>query len=552
MSAEPEEIKILRKQLEELRIASETAAREAAEKFDRQRLANDLELNRLRIASETAAREAAEKLAESKKEDYLLSKGFFPLGVRNVSQSAPTEGHELDDSFTFLEGDLAILDDEVSKGVGSSIWRSTEDDKLRPWSSENDIQNYVQSAIKDIIHLAGLKEVLDSYTEITLSLVKHLRADIVIFRKEGSVVGVCEVKVPSDKDGTDLESLSLKSQICNYMLQLKYTHGVDNVFGIVTTYKEWKICWLDGAEDLAAATSLPCTRQTVTTESSTEVKAYFSKAFKFNDTELVKALVTTVKKMSSTSIQRPTWGRLVGERDQRKYGLVMGEKFTWSMLPRDNFLLSFKAPSSGARKFYFLQDYHGGRDGRVWLAASTTGNLTVIKLSKSVCYDEEANFWGKIWDVEVQVLKLLDANALRMPFAFHGYQRDNKQPVFRPLEEWVDPSDCSAERIIASAPVSKAGGFDAAIVERYFNDPWSAAKEALEFMAKKGYVHEDLKWAHVALLPSPPSSRNDSSEKWTVRPILIDLHSVRVLRDGETVDAVVDEGLRTLLRKQVQ
>ena len=260
----------------------------------------------------------------------------------------------------------------------------------------------------------------------------------------------------------------------------------------------------------------------------------------------MKALVTTVKKMCSSSIRGPTCSRLVGERDQRKYGLVTEKKFTWSILPHDNFSLTFEPAPINSSTFYLLQDYFYGSEGRVWLAASTTGNLTVIKLSKSVRYNKEAHYWREIWSVKVQVLKLLGVNALRMPFAFHGYLRDDKPPMFRPLEEWVDPSDCSAERISNLAPVKNAGGFDAATIERYFNDPWSAAKEALESMARKGYVHENLRWAHVALLPSPPSSENKSSEKWTVRPILVDLHNVRKLRDEETVEGVVSKGLRTL------
>ena len=199
----------------------------------------EAQIEAIRIASEAVEREAAEKVKAAEKEDYLLNRGLPPLGARAhfyKYYSVDTEYHQVNDSFQCLQGDLAILDDELPKGVMSVIWRTTEDNKLSSWLSEGDLRNHILRAIRDIIDLAGLRNDLYICTEITLSLVKHHRSDIIVFRRRGSLIGVCGVKVPSDKDGIDLESLSLKSQVVDYMLQLKYTHGVENVFGIVTTY----------------------------------------------------------------------------------------------------------------------------------------------------------------------------------------------------------------------------------------------------------------------------------------------------------------------------
>ena len=64
MSEIQEEIERLEAQIEAIRIASEAAEREAAEKV------------------EAIKREAAEKVKAAEKEDYLLNRGLPPLGDR--------------------------------------------------------------------------------------------------------------------------------------------------------------------------------------------------------------------------------------------------------------------------------------------------------------------------------------------------------------------------------------------------------------------------------------------------------------------------------------
>lgn len=55
---------------------------------------------------------------------------------------------------------------------------------------------------------------------------------------------------------TILSNEQLVNRVYNYMLQLRYTHCVNEVFAIVTTYNQWKVFWLNEAQTLAKATAV--------------------------------------------------------------------------------------------------------------------------------------------------------------------------------------------------------------------------------------------------------------------------------------------------------
>lgn len=86
--------------------------------------------------------------------------------------------------------------------------------------------------------------------QISLTLIKHLIPDILFFVIKGILIGCCEVKRPSDEND-DLDGIvnKLQNQIVNYLLQLKYTHGIEYPISIITTNREWKLCCLDNSYD---------------------------------------------------------------------------------------------------------------------------------------------------------------------------------------------------------------------------------------------------------------------------------------------------------------
>ena len=98
-----------------------------------------------------------------------------------------------------------------------------------------------------VLEALGLQDVLVQ-TELYLF---SERPDIAILFKSDVPVGVIEVKVP---DGNPMNDKLFAGQLFDYMEMLHSTFGVQNVFGIMTTYHEWRICWLKGTVLNTAAT----------------------------------------------------------------------------------------------------------------------------------------------------------------------------------------------------------------------------------------------------------------------------------------------------------
>jgi hypothetical protein len=288
-------------------------------------------------------------------------------------------------------------------------------------------------------------------------------------------------------------------------------------------------------------------------ESDVEIM-YCSRVFHRSDGALIEVLVSALLKMVySPRISEKGFKRCSGESG-RKYGKVElggGKSFLYEALPcNEEFGIQYAMPSAQSLYCYLLVDFYGGRDGRVWLGCNASGHLTVIKLSTDRCYETEAAVWKDVWGVaEVRTTVILDAQALLMPFAFHGV-RVGSRVRFNSFAQWDGEEELTVIVILESEALNK---FDEEQLRSYYDDPLRCAEEAIREMACKGYRHGDLWWRHVALLPvapasTPSASGADTSEqgKWTVRPILIDLHDVEKLTDVDKIEDVVKHSMDIL------
>lgn len=189
-------------------------------------------------------------------------------------------------------------------------------------------------------------------------------------------------------------------------------------------------------------------------------------------------------------------------------------------------------PATQTKNFYFLKDFHGGRDGRVWLAMNESGKLCVIKLSPVRKYEDEVRNWRMIWgETSVRTMTLMNAQAMIMPVVFHGC-RDKDKIFFRPIGSKCTEGDVTVNDIRNS---EISCNFDGTL-ERYFEDPHQVAVEAITSMADKGYKHDDLDWRHVGLLPYPKTAT-----EWAVRPVLIDLHQVTYFKENVSIGDLCTE-----------
>ncbi|MHB1873111.1 MAG: hypothetical protein ACYCT1_20030 [Steroidobacteraceae bacterium] len=155
-------------------------------------------------------------------------------------------------SATFMERPFAILNNINLERNPSGIHVLATKGDLESWASEADIQRKVTVVFGDAITDSGLKQVLRCLNELSIF---KLRADIwVVVNNTGSPVGVVEVKKPGSKI---MGSEYVHGQIYDYMMRLKSFHGLRNVFGVVSTYVQWRIYWLSDCDDIAAAEQVP-------------------------------------------------------------------------------------------------------------------------------------------------------------------------------------------------------------------------------------------------------------------------------------------------------
>jgi len=449
------------------------------------------------------------------------------------------------------------------------------------WSSESNIHSNVRSALKDVIKHSGLHSKLSLLHEVSIfhpvDKQQH-RADIWVVRDQSGVpIGVCEVKKPSVRKNASnpLKHKMLHGQIFDYMLNLRNFFGLKRVFGFTTTYSEWRICWLPDCDQAAGEKDVNSYDEKAEDAQLVEVldrKLHGTRIYRHDEPELVELLVHTLHKMARSPHDAAP--KLL--KPNQRYPHFKEMTWEWELLMKEpTFRLSYVMPPAQTRNFFLLQQYHRGADGIVWLAASASGHLVVLKFGvhgadrqevKSLL-QEEAERWNMLWladsSEKVRVVTLFQRPALVMPFAFHAHvidtnndkdeQPDNDddepKPVavhFKGPNSWtVALSDEEvAKRVVMSEQDLDIVSEDIKVLPELTKlvrelQPKGIARLALESMLAKGYMHADLEWRHVALLPT----RNDNG--WTLKPILIDLTRVRTVKDGHT-GAELDTAMATL------
>ena len=118
-----------------------------------------------------------------------------------------------------------------------------------PWSSEIDICMLVVGLLEEIV--AELCLPLTFQQQVGFF---SLRPNITVVKVFGTPVGVVKVKKPGQ--GV-MENERVLGELYDYMTQIVNFYGLKQVFGILTTYKEWRVCWLDNDESNKLAGKTP-------------------------------------------------------------------------------------------------------------------------------------------------------------------------------------------------------------------------------------------------------------------------------------------------------
>ena len=419
---------------------------------------------------------------------------------------------------------LLTVDQYVVQRTGrSAIWGNKRDTRL-VYSTEEDISRFVQEVLRDAV------SALPALQSVEVRIVPELsafgeKADLWVLARLGVPVGVVEVKKPHE---AILQNESVAGQLLDYMKRLRSFFGLSDIFGIATTYEEWRIFWLKDCDAAAASCSMTgaTTSEAVplqgvpdipswggrdetpamdiaTSSPPTPVKdrlVHAGNVLRYNDPQLVPTLLSVLMKMVSSPVKR---ARNLVDPD-REYIVVNSSSWFWTRLFGDFKINTRSAmPRTDATSFILLAHLGDGGFGRVWLAATHGGSLCVIKFGKDGTAwnpDHEALVWKSAWKLNARVLQLAGRRALLLPYLLTCQRAGPTGP------------DAVAVRL--------------------------ATVRAIERMAAAGWEHTDLarpdndqpKWAHVGLY----------RQGGELKALLIDLGIVRkVLKsDVERAGAV--------------
>eukprot|EP00026_Physarum_polycephalum_P010563 Phypoly_transcript_10729.p1 GENE.Phypoly_transcript_10729~~Phypoly_transcript_10729.p1 ORF type:complete len:278 (+),score=20.34 Phypoly_transcript_10729:172-1005(+) len=202
------------------------------------------------------------------------------------------------------------------------------------------------------------------------------------------------------------------------MKRLQSFYGLKHVFGISTTYTEWRFYWFSESDSYANSDVTPAATNPIFTneidedsepddesggeaadnETTDEETAYeaqqninievhqtttkrilsATETIAYDNQQIMRLLVSVIRKMYCSPFEAVAEISL-----ERSYITIIKDSWFWSTVNwRTRVLNRHKFPYVGAKKFVLLRDLRGGADGRVWMACTTSGIACVLKFAK--------------------------------------------------------------------------------------------------------------------------------------------------------------------------
>lgn len=399
--------------------------------------------------------------------------------------------------------------------------------------SEQDTQQLVLKLLEDIVIGLGLASKLIFFNDATLG---STRSDIWIVKVSGSPVAVIEVKLPHKSGGTSkLDDRRALGQVFDYMIDLRASFGQCDILGMVTTMDEWRVCWLPDTDEFATSTNFnppPVDNLIAHFPLAPARELSVSAIYKHSEQALPSMIAMFLLKAlncRSRSVPLLSTERVYYTMQEDSWGWV---RFSETELHNIK-SLNLKLPHSASKNFKVLRKFHEGEDGKVMLAinspAAAPSQLSLVAIKQHFRAEDrgkEKLLWLKLFDQNTRAIKLVSDNALLLPFVFHCVIRSNQVCFDFDLAHWGMQDEVTeiGSSDLFSELSAKLADFITA------NPPphcVEVAKRAISKMAQQGYVHEDLKWSHVALLPEVATDEEGKEQIVALHPLLIDLVSVK-------------------------
>ncbi|KYQ93041.1 hypothetical protein DLAC_05650 [Tieghemostelium lacteum] len=398
-----------------------------------------------------------------------------PLGEKSGSSSGSSIS--IHEPAKLLQKQFNCLAELPSKPSGSTLWsmsKTYDDNQRLLYSTESDIQIFVKLCLHDIIFACDMRAHCTNELGIT-----GLRPDIMVIQKNnGLPIGVVEVKKPGSNV---MENERIHGQIFNFMTRLKEMYGQKNVYGIVSTYSQWRIYWLSDNES-AESTDLGINNICIGTKIEYPIDIPRSKKTKFlpacpqpatpiirivfgtnvidsNSKKLPMILYSVLKKMYFS----PRAQSIPLIDKSRMYIQISKNSWFWVKLNSSTKLSYEFFDLSTVSYAILLVDLKSGAHGRVWLCCDNGGNVFIMKFStipnKEKAYkalSQEASMWKQIWKLNAKVVIFNEEWCILMPYLATATEAD-----------WRD------------------------------HEFISSVRESIQLFASKNLVHMDLHKRHV-------------------------------------------------------
>ena len=354
--------------------------------------------------------------------------------------------------------------------------------------------------------------------------------------------------LPVGANVSTLPAASADGDVCNgavlgqmylYLVMLQQIYGIENCFGLVSTYSRWRVCWLPspstdalaaddhtprelrvsepvaalgifpasfpslvpssvvarGDDDDSDARSAPTPKPPLVAGETaysddgdqqhlhTTPTLHCSRVFDSDDADVTRLIATAFMKMLSTT-RRPM--RQPGLQDSVVFLASQSLAHVSPVTLTQSFRLTFGAVAhTPVKQLYLLTALGRGRDGLTWLGMTSTGRCYVAKFLHDMentreAAVREADLWTRLYDLHAYATTLANHDVVVLPW-------------LKPLEltEWEQHKD---------------------LVE-----------EAIDRIAEKGYQHMDVHMRHVGLYRAGKDGR--------LLAAIFDLHDVKELAD---------------------
>ena len=199
----------------------------------------------------------ARHLSNKLKLDQRKELRLFDLVFRNIPTGSSGTPHILQDLTDFPMDNLkSLVMRESSNPLFQRYHLEETDDGKIFYSREIQVQVYCEQVVKDVIRSCNYN--LRTDTEAALN---GLKVDIGIIRNQNDdICGTMEVKQPKRKnmlppDPDPMNHPKVVTQVMSQMIPLRTLYGVQNAYGILTTYSSWRFFkWEMMTDDEALAT----------------------------------------------------------------------------------------------------------------------------------------------------------------------------------------------------------------------------------------------------------------------------------------------------------